>query len=163
MGRSFDEVYGRYGGPIYAYLARLTGDRALAEELAQEAFLRYLAHERRLAGANGSLGPWLFKVATNLGIDALRRRRGGALVGEPPAHPTAPSSDLRDLDRRVRDEVLRLDPELRSAFLLRAHHELPYREVAAALGVSERAAKDRFRRARETLARRLGSLLEDER
>ena len=56
----------------------------------------------------------------------------------------------------------RLEPELRATFLLRAHHGLPFRAVAEALGISERAAKDRFRRTRDQLARRLSHLVTED-
>jgi len=160
MDGSFDEVYARYGRAVHAYLARLTGDAAAAEELSQETFLRYVRKERTLLEANGHLRGWLFRVATNVGIDHLRRRRGAPLGAEPAARPDGPPLETRDLGTRVRAELEGLAPDLRGAFLLRAHHELPYAEVAAAFGITERAAKERFRKVRDLLARRLAHLIE---
>lgn len=160
MTEGFDAVYGRYGRPVHSYLARLTGDAWAADELCQETFLRYLRHRSALAGGNGALGAWLFRVATNLAVDRVRRARPAApLLAEPPA-PPADAVEAQDLDRRVRAEVERLPDELRAVFLLRAHHELPYARVGSVLDISERTAKERFRRAREILAHRLGPLLE---
>ena len=163
MEASFDDVYARYGQGVHAYLVRLTGDAWTAEELCQETFLRYLAHEQRLIGGNGSLGGWLYRVATNLGIDRLRRQRAASLTTEPAdcAPANCALSEALDVDGRIRAELARLPPELRATFLLRAHHGLPFRQVADALGVSERAAKDRFRRTRERLAQRLAHLIEE--
>jgi DNA-directed RNA polymerase specialized sigma24 family protein len=59
----------------------------------------------------------------------------------------------------VRREVERLPAELREAFLLRAHHALTFPQVAKALDISERTAKERFRLAREILAHRLKPML----
>lgn len=161
----FDEVYRAYGPPVRAYLARLTGDAWLADELQQETFYRYLRAGPDLAARNGSLGPWLFKVATNLARDRARRRKPQPLDCEPAADgaDAAAASAARDGDLCVRREVERLPAELREAFLLRAHHTLTYPQVAAALDVSERTAKERFRLAREILAHRLGPMLGEER
>ena len=164
MDESFDDVYARHGRGVYAYLARLTGNPWVAEELSQETFLRYLAHRGNGAAANGQEKAWLYRVATNLGIDTLRRRRGRPLVAEAEDAPVERGAgpDAEDLEARIRAELDRLLPEQRGTFLLRAHHQLPYREVAAAFGISERAAKARFRKTRDLLARRLAHLIEEE-
>lgn len=162
MDGTFDEVYARYAGAVHGYLARLTGDAAAADELCQETFLRYARRERSLLEANGHLRGWLFRVATNAAIDRMRRRRAAPLGPEPPAPSTPEPAESRDLAARVRAELAAMPPELRGTFLLRAHHELPYAEVAAAFGITERAAKDRFRKVRDLLARRLAHLHEGE-
>lgn len=156
MADPFDEVYCRYGERLHAYLARLTGDSWTADELCQETFVRYLNHPPRTA-VDGHVGPWLFRVATNLGLDRLRRRRPVALATEPvDTEPLAAEvTQARDLDARIRAEIGRLPPMFRAAFLLRANHDLAFREVGRALGISERAAKHRFRRARDQLLARL--------
>jgi len=160
MPEGFDAVYRSYGRPVYAYLARLTGNPATAEELCQETFVRYLRHREDLRGGNGTVGAWLYRVATNLAIDQGRRRTAGPLREEPAVE--APDAvEARDLDDRVRAEVARLPAELRAVFLLRAHHELPYARIAVVLDISERTAKERFRRAREILAHRLAPLFSE--
>jgi len=166
MAGGFEEVYGKHGRAVHRYLARLTGDAWAAEELCQETFLRYLRQRDRLRGRNGTLGAWLFTVATNLARDRHRRRRPAPLAHEPAASAEdGPRRTLeaKDLDVFVRREVGRLPLELREVFLLRAHHELTYAAAAEVLGISERTAKERFRRAREILAHRLAPLIEDSR
>jgi RNA polymerase sigma-70 factor (ECF subfamily) len=157
----FDEVYRAYGSAVRGYLARLTGDPWLADELSQETFYRYLRAGEEGAARNGSLGPWLFKVATNLARDRARRKKPGPLETEPAARSgdAAAATTARDVDACVRREVERLPPDLKEAFLLRAHHALTYAQVAVALGISERTAKDRFRQARQILAHRLKPML----
>jgi len=157
----FEEVYRAYAPPVRAYLARLTGDAWAADELMQETFYRYLRSSSELAPRNGSLGPWLFRVATNLARDRARRRKPEPLEREPQASgaDAASASAAHDVDQCVRREVERLPADLREAFLLRAHHTLTYPQLAAALEISERTAKDRFRRAREILAHRLKPML----
>ncbi len=162
---AFDEVYRAYGPSVRAYLARLTGDAWVADELQQETFYRYLRAGADVAARNGSLGPWLFKVATNRARDRARRKKPEPLETEPEAGgaDAAAASAARDVDQCVRREVERLPADLREAFLLRAHHTLTYPQVAKALDISERTAKERFRLAREILAHRLAPMLGEER
>jgi RNA polymerase sigma-70 factor (ECF subfamily) len=163
----FENVYGRYGPPVHGYLARLTGDPWAADELCQETFVRYLRNQQKIHVSNGTLGAWLFRVATNLARDRFRRRRPESLAHEPAAPAGAGDgavrSEARDLDAHVRREVDRLPLELREVFLLRAHHEMPYARIGDVLDIGERTAKQRFRRAREILAHRLGPLFREER
>ncbi len=163
MADGFEAIYQEYGRKIHGYLARLTGDPWAADELCQETFVRFLRHQHRLHVHNGTLGAWLFRVATNLFRDRLRRRRPvERLDGELTDGDAVDAVAARDLDTRVRAEVERLPPDLRATFLLRAHHELTYAKVAEALDVSERTAKQRFRHAREILAHRLRPVIESE-
>ncbi len=170
MDAGFEALYARLGPQLHAYAARLTGDAGAADEICQEVFVRYLRHERELAGRNGHVAPWLFRVATNLGVDRLRRLTrgpGAALsLAAPDALAAAEAAAPPDagLSERVRLAVGRLPPDLRAAFLLRAHHGLTFPQIAAVLDVSERAAKDRYRRARESLSAALAPYVpEDER
>jgi RNA polymerase sigma-70 factor (ECF subfamily) len=159
MGDGFDELFSRLAPSVHAYLARLTGDASLAEDLCQETFVRYLRHQDQLAVRNGHVAPWLFRVATNLGVDRLRRRKPLPLDGEPVAGPAAaPATERSAVVRAALDA---LEPDLRAIFLLRAHHGLTFPQLAEVLALSERGAKDRFRRARDELARRLAPFLED--
>lgn len=164
MEDTFESVYRAYGSKVFAYLARLTGDRPLAEELCQETFLRYLRHRADIRNENGALAPWLYRVATRLVLDSRRRPHPVRLTRE----PLAPSSgddpaEHREIAARAREEIGRLPPELRATFLLRAHEELTFPQIAEATNVSERAAKNRFRRARDILLRRLAPLVRENR
>lgn len=159
MGSEFDQLFARLAPSIHAYLTRLTGDAAAAEDMCQETFVRYLGHQDQLAVRNGHVAPWLFRVATNLGLDRLRRRRPESLpldlAGAPPPPCGAESGEL------VRRVLSTLEPDLRAVFLLRVHHGLTFPQLAQVLSLSERGAKDRYRRARDELARRLAPWMED--
>lgn len=170
MDGGFEALYARYGREVHAYAARLTGDPYVAEEICQEVFVRYLQHEQALAGRNGHVAPWLFRVATNLGVDRLRRLlrgpRGARSLAAPEALPDPAPGQPQDADlaERIRRAVGALNPDLRAAFLLRAHHALTFAQLAEVLDLSERGAKDRYRRAREALAAALAPHIpEDER
>jgi RNA polymerase sigma-70 factor, ECF subfamily len=71
----FGRVYDQYARSVYALALRLTGDRGLAEEIAQETFLRLWRHAATLSAERGRLISWLLRVASRLALDHLRRRR----------------------------------------------------------------------------------------
>ena len=70
----FNDLYRRVARPLWAYLRRLTGDAALADDLMQEAFTRLLV-QAAPPEDDAAQRAWLFRVATNLAIDGLRRAK----------------------------------------------------------------------------------------
>jgi RNA polymerase sigma-70 factor (ECF subfamily) len=148
---------------VFAYLWRLTGDEQTAYDLCQETFLRAwqrFATVRRYEQP----GAWLFRVATNLALNALKQRKELTYLGVDQLGDgaTAAALDLvEDPARRyeVRDLIhrtlLRLQPRHRSALVLREVYGLSSLEVAAALGTTNAAAKMALSRAREEFRRRL--------
>jgi RNA polymerase sigma-70 factor, ECF subfamily len=162
MEREFNRVWRAYGGPVFAYLVRMTGDRGLAEDLCQETFVRFLEHRDGIVGRNGVLGSWLYRVATRLALDVRRRRSPLPLKIEPQTGASGTrGAEEREIADLVEDEIDRLPDELRVTFLLRARQELTFPQIAAATEVSERSAKDRFKRARDRLFHRLGPLFRE--
>ena len=148
---------------VFGYLWRLTGDEQTAYDLCQETFLR--AWQRFATVSHYEQpGAWLFRVATNLAINSLKKRRELTYIGddalgdemtiaslsatEDPAH----QYEVRDLVHRT---LLRLQPRHRSALVLREVYGLSSVEVAEALGTSHAAAKMALSRAREEFRRRL--------
>jgi RNA polymerase sigma-70 factor, ECF subfamily len=133
----FRENYSR----VYQLLYRLTGQRAEAEDLTVEAFMRYLqqppAHEEHLAG-------WICCVATRLGLNALRASKRRARYEETAALyqviRTPSQSPIEELERaseqsQVRSALRRMNR--RSAELLLLHHSgFSYKELAAILNLS---------------------------
>jgi RNA polymerase sigma-70 factor (ECF subfamily) len=158
---AFTDLYRRWQGRVVPYLHRLVGDPATAEDLFQESFLRALeGRARRWTSPSGFSG-WLFRVATRLGLDTLRRRRRhplGPIDPEPAAGAPPRDHELADELRRA---VAALPDSLRTVFLLRAQEEQTYAEIARTLGVSEVAVRSRMFYARRRLAAALQPHLED--
>jgi len=138
----FENLYLAHYARVVTVLSRLTLNRAEAEELANEVFWK-LYRQPLLPSPDGSVVGWLYRAATNLGIDALRkaaRRRGyeheagrAALESRSAASPL--DDVLRDeRRRRVRQVLGQLKPVQAQALVLRSSG-FSYREVAAALGV----------------------------
>jgi RNA polymerase sigma factor (sigma-70 family) len=138
----FEKLYLENYGRVLGVLFRLTSSRSEAEELCNEVFWR-LYRQRVLPNPDGNVGGWLYRTATNLGIDALRksaRRREheseAARMAFQSRRPAGPLDGvLRDEKRRrVRQVLARLKPAQAKALILRASG-FSYHEVAETLGV----------------------------
>jgi RNA polymerase sigma factor (sigma-70 family) len=138
----FERFYLEHYSRVVSVLFRLTSSRSEAEELAHEVFWK-LYRRQLLPEAEGNVAGWLYRTATNLGIDALRRdarRRDYEHEAARAARQAAPRGGaleelVRDEQRRkVRQVLARLKPVQAQALILRAGG-FSYHEVAAALGV----------------------------
>lgn len=163
---AFAELVGRFQHRLVGVLHHLVGDPAEAEDLAQEAFLR-VYRSRAKYHPTAKFSTWLFAVAHNLALNALRdrkRRPGlyhpGAGVDSPPpeaagpAKPdNAPSHHLRQLElaAAVRRALDTLNERQRAAVVLSKFEDMPYAEIGAVMGMSEKAVKSLLARARVQL------------
>ena len=144
---SFDELFLRYYSRIYEVLFRLTGDPAQADDLAQETFIRLHQNPPLDAGRDGqasNLGGWLYRVAVNLGYNALRdAQRQTHYEGIVPnaASSTSAFADPEtsaiehDERERVRQVLAALPPQQAQLLVLR-YAGLAYKELAQALDVA---------------------------
>lgn len=141
-------LLGRYRPPLVRLLTGLTGDRALAEDVAQEAFLQAFRSLRQLRDPGAFYG-WVRRLATRHALRALRRRRPPG----PPLDPALPAGDnpAREVETRLAVEgVLRaLPPDLRAVLVLREMEQLDYEEIAETLGVPVGTVRSRLFTARE--------------
>ena len=163
---SFEVLLNRYRAPLVSYFSRMVRDPALAEDLAQEVFLRvYKARKRYRPDARFTT--WLYRIATNLALNAIRDRRGDGCIAvddgldkEPAAaripdrSPTA-EQRLMDFDREklIRGAVEVLPDNQRAAVILHKYQDVDYRQIARVLNVSEGAVKSLLFRAYENLRR----------
>jgi RNA polymerase sigma-70 factor (ECF subfamily) len=161
---AFDALFRRWSAPLLRYLERMLRDAGAAEELVQEVFLRvHRARDRYRPQARFST--WLYRIATNLARNELRRprrREPHRSADEPDAPSLVADSpvpeavfDARRMGARVERELAALPEKQRAALCLTAVEGLSYAEVAEALEVSEQAVKALVHRARSALAERL--------
>jgi RNA polymerase sigma-70 factor (ECF subfamily) len=137
---AFERVFSEYYARIVSVAYRVVGDRARAEELASDTFLRL--YEQPLGeGEYQNLGGWLYRTATRLGIDsmrsAVRRTRYEQQAGPDLAlHPENPLDEVLRGERRrqVQTALARLKPKQIQILTLRSSG-LSYKEIAEALGV----------------------------
>lgn len=136
--------------PVWRFLTHLVADPGLAEDLTQETFLKVHLRLRQFRGRS-RFSTWVFQIARNLGIDALRRRERQGLL---PLRmgPDRPPAGAVELSTEVAAAVASLSPKLREALLLVEVLGLTYREAAVALAVPEGTAKTRVFHARRQLA-----------
>lgn len=167
----FDELVGRYYQEVYAFLARFVGDRALAEDICQEAFLQIHLSADRFDPAQ-RFRPWLFTVAANKARDRMRRlkRRPAASLdatvgGDEDSASFAdlmtsadpgPLNELSDGERRemVREVVEGLSDSFREALVLCYFHHFSYQEIADMLDVPIGTVKSRIHGAVNQFAER---------
>jgi RNA polymerase sigma factor (sigma-70 family) len=130
----FERFYVTHRDEVLAYLRRLLGPRA--EDAWQETFLRALrAYDRLEHGRH--LRAWVFTIATNVAMDELRSRPSANL-----AQPHEAAVELRqDAFKELEHLTDALPPTERAAVVLRYGYDLPYAQIADALGSSEEAAR----------------------
>jgi len=157
-----ERLYDACAGRALGMLLRLVDDRALAEDLLQDAFVRVSRHVDEVAD-DRALSTYLYRTGVRLALDARRsgrraaaaeaelRRRAGAVP------PRSASDDVaeKDLVERVRAGLDRLPPRQRAAVMLRIVAGLPFDEVGAALSITDRGAARLVREGLETVRRRL--------
>lgn len=163
---AYVDLVERYQRPVFGLVLRLVRDRGLAEDLAQEAFLKAF----RALGSfqrDRKLSSWLFKIAHNTAIDHLRRRELETVPLETPeregpdlldslAGPElqSPETKLRrgDLAAALEAAVQRLRPEYRTVMELRFREGLAYEEIAEITGLPMGTVKTHIHRARKAMA-----------
>jgi RNA polymerase sigma-70 factor (ECF subfamily) len=156
------ELTERHRGEIVGYLARLLGDRQEAEDACQEAFLRAHRAFARL-GPEANSRAWLYRIATNTGLNAARsraRRAARAAAVDPDVLPADAglSAERREELRAIKRAVEALPPRQRAALMLRQFQGLGYAEIAAALGGNEVAARANVYQALKKLRAALGDV-----
>jgi RNA polymerase sigma-70 factor (ECF subfamily) len=174
---SFEILLQKYRAPLVSFLYRMVRDPAHAEDLAQEVFLR-VYRARKKYQPNAKFTTWLFRIASNLALNAIRDRRhrqneisvdaplefagddGPAPLDLPDRRPNVVERMLdRDRAARIRRAILALPEKQRVAVLLHKYHELDYDEIARILECSESALKSLLFRAYETLRAELAPLV----
>lgn len=152
---AFNEIFARLNEPVLNYIYRMLGERPAAEDVTQEAFIK--AH-----AALDTLGPpwdiksWIYRIASNLAIDDLRRRKQFVDLEEnEPMPETGPAQRPaeRDVQRAELQEdiwmVLSLLPtSYRQVLVLREFNRLSYAEIAESLGITQTNARQVLHRAR---------------
>lgn len=159
---AFARLVERYWPRLYRWLFHLTHDRHLAEDVAQETFLKAMANlDRFRAGTN--FRAWLFRIAHNALANLHRSpsRRRGPLPEELPGRDPGPveRACTREALAELAQAIEQLPVDFRGALLLRVEEELSFRQIAGVLDITEETARWRVFKARQKLL----ALLEEER
>lgn len=168
---SFDFLIQKYRKPIIHFMYRMVRNQAVAEELAQEVFLR-VYRSRETYRAEARFSTWLYRIATNLGVNYARdnrhERNASTIYLDETDSETGTTPDVADstpgaeanLLRRerlnaIRQHVMALPERQRMAVLMHKYEGMDYRQIGDVLKLSESATKSLLFRAYQTLREKL--------
>ncbi|MGC9223355.1 MAG: RNA polymerase sigma factor [Terracidiphilus sp.] len=168
---SFNYLAGRYHRPMIQFLFRMVGNQAIAEELAQEVFLR-VYRARSSYRAEAKFTTWLYRIATNLAVnyarDTRHERTAQKVYLDQPDEESGSTPDLADDEPTVEERLLReermaairrhvmaLPERQRMAVLMHKYQGMDYRQIGEVLKLSESATKSLLFRAYQTLREKL--------
>lgn len=173
---AFRELVRRYERPVFSLVYRMVRDRETAEDLSQDAFIKVLNHIDRYS-PEFKFSSWIFKIANNVAIDHLRRRRLDTISMDGSPHASsaaeieASAFDVaadqenaldeiasRELGTAIEAAIGHLRPEYRSCIMLRHVEGRSYEEIASTLDLPLGTVKTYIHRARHELRRALEDL-----
>jgi RNA polymerase sigma-70 factor (ECF subfamily) len=168
---SFALLLERHRGPVVHFLYRMVQNQAIAEELAQDVFLR-VYRSRESYEPTAKFTTWLFRIATHLALNSIRDgrhcRSSESLDGEkadgvtrqlPDRAPNVEQCLLREAKMlEIRQAVQALPAKQRAAVLMHKYEEMEYAQIAGVLECSESAVKSLLFRAYESLRARLAHM-----
>jgi RNA polymerase sigma-70 factor, ECF subfamily len=173
---AYRELVRRYERPVFALLYRMVRDRELAEDLAQETFIKAL-NAIESYRPEFKFSSWIFKIANNAAIDHLRRRELDTLSLDGSPHAETPEAmqatalqigarqespldavEARELGGAIEAAIGRLRPEYRACILLRHVEGRAYEEIAEILNLPLGTVKTYIHRARNELRLSLAHL-----
>jgi RNA polymerase sigma-70 factor (ECF subfamily) len=167
--QAYRELLGRYQRPVFSLVYRMVRDREQAEDLAQETFIKVFNNIERY-DPRYKFSSWIFKIASNLAIDALRKKELATVSIDGSRHAstaeeiessriTVESRDenpeeallSKELGAEIEQAIGQLRPEYRTAILLRHVEGRPYEEIAEVMGIPLGTVKTYIHRARSEL------------
>ena len=156
--QAFETIYKRASGFVYNLAFRITYNAADAQEVTQDVFLK-VYHNLKRFRFQSSFKTWVYRIATNAALDALKRRRrsSGREIEYDDNIESAASVDPDEAFEKAAKQDLvgrlltRLNPDQRSCVILRDIEGLSYREIAQTLKLNLNTVRSRLKRARDTL------------
>jgi RNA polymerase sigma-70 factor (ECF subfamily) len=162
---AFGELVKLHQTGVVRIVQRMYGDLYLAEDAAQEAFIRAWQHLPRYQH-QGNFRSWLYRIAINVALDHLRAERETVNVERLPLKGTEGRPEIaaenHERSQHVREAILALPPASRSALILREYEGLSYREIAETLKIPIGTVMSRLNYARKRLRAILAPYLEDD-
>jgi len=149
---AFEALFRQFQGLVFSWIVRIVRDRGVAEDLTVEAFWRIHKAHARFDPRRG-FEPWARRIATNAALDHLRTAKPEATLD--PERVPAPPAVSREISPAVCSAFQQLPAKLQVVATLALIEELPYAEIADALGISVPAVKMREFRAVRLLREKL--------
>lgn len=170
--KAFEPIVSFYQNRIYYHCYRMTGSAEEAEDLAQEAFVRAYVNIRSFDDRR-RFSTWLYRIATNLTIDYLRKRKPDYYLEQPvkgtehltlysqlASEENLPDEEIErlELKEQIKGHILDLSDIYRSVIVLRYIDELSLKEISEVLDIPLGTVKTRLYRGREALRKKLRNL-----
>jgi RNA polymerase sigma-70 factor (ECF subfamily) len=173
------EVYERFRRPIHSYIFRLLGSQEDADDITQEVFIRAFTAWNDLY-ERSNLSAWLYRIATNLCIDLMRRRKriswwpltrrkpdgewSESRFEEDGSYLPSDSGGIPEVAERehIRQALASMPEDYAIALVLNAAQGVPYSEIAVIVGISPNAAATRISRAKRIFAEHYARLSEQQ-
>lgn len=169
---AFGEIVEVYRDKIYQLCYRMLGNAYEAEDMAQEAFIRAYVNIERF-NVNRKFSTWLYRIATNLCIDRIRKKKpdyfldaevagteGLTLYSQIASTEATPDEEVSKMELQsiIQQEILKLPEKYRSVIVLRYIDELSLNEISEILSLPLGTVKTRIHRGREALRKQLRHL-----
>ncbi|MEX2583804.1 MAG: sigma-70 family RNA polymerase sigma factor [Gemmatimonadota bacterium] len=174
--KAYRELLDRYQRPVFSLVYRMVRDRELAEDLAQETFVKVFNHIESY-NPKYKFSSWIFKIASNLAIDCLRKKELNTVSLDGSRHARTPDEvessrisvasedenpeellEAKELGEEIEGAIGQLRAEYRTAILLRHVEGRPYEEIAEIMEVPLGTVKTYIHRARSELRETLAHL-----
>ena len=174
--KAYRELLDRYQRPVFSLVYRMVRDQELAEDLAQETFVKVFNHLDRF-NPKYKFSSWIFKIASNLAIDTLRKREPDTVSLDGSRHAETPDEiessritvesrdenpeeflEAKELGQEIEQAIGKLRPEYRTAILLRHVEGRAYEEIAEIMSLPLGTVKTFIHRARGELRETLAHL-----
>ncbi|MDE6858405.1 MAG: RNA polymerase sigma factor [Alistipes sp.] len=159
-GERFSTLVERYTEPLYRHVRRMVGAHEESEDIVQETFARAWNCLPRFLGSDDMLRSWLYRIATNAALDALRRRRRWIFtsldtLSKQAVEDAGPAwSEEREI-ARFQQAVAELPLKQKLVFQMRYYDEMTYEEIASVVGGSVGSSKTNYHYAAEKIRKRL--------
>ncbi len=151
---AFAELVRRHQDFVHGVAVRIVRDHSLAEDLAQETFVRAYSAKDRFRG-DAAVRTWLYRIATNLALNAVTRRQEypAGVLPERMTEAQGPEDEfeVRALRAHLREAIAGLAEGLRTPLTLRERDEMSYQGIADATGLPLNTVRTRILRARRAL------------
>jgi len=169
---AYEEIIEIYKDKVYQLSYRMLGNRHEAEDIAQEAFIRAYVNIHRY-NINLKFSTWLYRIATNLCIDRIRKKKpdyyldaeiagteGLTMYSQIPDKKPSPDEDVESLELQdtIQREISKLPDKYRSVIVLKYIEELSLNEISEILDLPLGTVKTRIHRGREALRKQLRHL-----
>ncbi len=161
----FDRLFNEYAGPIYNYALRMIGDADRAADIAQDTFIKAYRKLDTLTDASAARS-WIYRIATNTAIDAMRRSRHTVRMDEGEDRPVeqpeggpGPETQVLSglLDERIGRALLRLKPNHRQCLVLSDIDDMSATQIGEVMGMTGGAVRVLLCRARGEMRRLLAA------